>query len=345
MIKKMKKYNFIINAPFINTGGGKTLLISLLNSLNSEVKPLVILDSRLQIKLKYNADYIISKKNIFSYLYTELLIFLHSTKSSKILCLHGSPTIFKNPGFVSIYFQNRLYLEKNSYSLMMKIKKYFFVGSFHFADEIIVQTHAMEIAIKKHLKNIGFDINIKQFAFLDLHDLSSENITKASLRKYDFVYVADCSPHKNHKTLIEAWIILAKSNIRPSLALTIPRFQSNKIKEIEKIAQAHKLKIYNFANLDKSEIDVLYSNSSALIYPSLIESLGLPLLEAKIHNLTILASELDFVRDVCDPEFTFNPLSALSISSAIRRYLNIPLKHTKIYKPIDFINYILINKK
>jgi glycosyltransferase involved in cell wall biosynthesis len=65
----------------------------------------------------------------------------------------------------------------------------------------------------------------------------------------------------------------------------------------------------------------LYQSSSALIYPSRTESFGLPLIEAMDYGLPILASELDYVRDVVVPVETFNPDSPVSIARAVRRFL------------------------
>ena len=41
------------------------------------------------------------------------------------------------------------------------------------------------------------------------------------------------------------------------------------------------------------------------------ESFGLPLLEASSIDLPIIASESDYVRDVCEPAQTFDPNSYL----------------------------------
>ena len=70
------------------------------------------------------------------------------------------------------------------------------------------------------------------------------------------------------------------------------------------------------------------------------ESLGLPLLEAKECNLSIIASELDYVRDVCEPNFTFNPLSPFSIAHAVKRYLKIEMPLDKPISSKSFIKFI-----
>ena len=67
----------------------------------------------------------------------------------------------------------------------------------------------------------------------------------------------------------------------------------------------------------------LYASAGALVFPSLGESFGLPLIEARQAGLSILAPELDYVRDVCEPAQTFDPQSATSIARAVKRFLQL----------------------
>jgi hypothetical protein len=58
----------------------------------------------------------------------------------------------------------------------------------------------------------------------------------------------------------------------------------------------------------------------------------MPLIEASQAGLPVLASELDYVRDVIDPEQSFDPESAISIARAVKRFIGedeapLPLKN------------------
>jgi len=64
-------------------------------------------------------------------------------------------------------------------------------------------------------------------------------------------------------------------------------------------------------------LNYLFLNSNFLIFPSIIESLGIPLLEAKYFNLKIIASNIDVIKEICDPLFIFNPKNINDISLAI----------------------------
>ena len=100
------------------------------------------------------------------------------------------------------------------------------------------------------------------------------------------------------------------------------------------------LKIINLGWLPQSEVLLQYQSCRSLIFPSLRESFGLPLLEASKLNIPILASELDYVYDVCEPEQTFDPSSPQSIARAVTRFLKIKPPKRKVQDPKDFVRYI-----
>jgi glycosyltransferase involved in cell wall biosynthesis len=102
-------------------------------------------------------------------------------------------------------------------------------------------------------------------------------------------------------------------------------------------SKLHGLKIFQLGSLAHGDVLNLYSDTQALIFPSLSESFGLPLLEAKERGCAILGSELDFVRDVCEPQQCFDPLSSVSIARAVRRFMLIP---EKPIEPKDAASFI-----
>ena len=54
-----------------------------------------------------------------------------------------------------------------------------------------------------------------------------------------------------------------------------------------------------------------------MIFPSFYESFGLPLIEARQANLPILASDLEYVHEICAPVATFDPTLAESIAEQV----------------------------
>ena len=171
-------------------------------------------------------------------------------------------------------------------------------------------------------------------------DVKSLNINNCHKPSNVFLYVSSDEPHKNHKTLIEAWCLLSKEGIFPKLILTIGK-TSNLYELIVSSINEFKLDIDIKPNLQRNEILDLYNHSTALIYPSLFESYGLPLVEASQYKIPVLASELDYVRDILDPVETFDPKSAKSIARSLKRFLKIKEEKTKIVEANDFINSVI----
>jgi glycosyltransferase involved in cell wall biosynthesis len=160
-------------------------------------------------------------------------------------------------------------------------------------------------------------------------------------REWDFVYVADGEAHKNHRNLLQAWELLAQDNLRPSLALTL---SSRDVALKQKVAQVNEksdLQIRDCGQMPHEEVVRLYGKARALIFPSTSESFGLPLIEASHLGLPILASELDYVRDVCVPAETFDPHSPVSIARAVKRFLGCPEPTVTLKTPAEFWGELL----
>jgi glycosyltransferase involved in cell wall biosynthesis len=105
--------------------------------------------------------------------------------------------------------------------------------------------------------------------------------------------------------------------------------------------QRHGLNVTNAGELPHQDILSLYQKAGAIIYPSTFESFGLPLIEARQAGLPVLASELDYVRDVLNPEQTFDPESSKSIARAVKRFMGKEEQVLPLRDVHDFIEHIL----
>ena len=125
------------------------------------------------------------------------------------------------------------------------------------------------------------------------------------------------SPHKNINRLIKAFNQIKNINSKPlHLDLTIDDeifFKKNILSKNKN----KNLTINNHVNLNESSLKKLYSQSEFLIYPSVVESFGLPLIESLEFNCKIIASQLPYVNEIVKPSLVFNPFSISSISDSI----------------------------
>jgi glycosyltransferase involved in cell wall biosynthesis len=156
------------------------------------------------------------------------------------------------------------------------------------------------------------------------------------------LYIATGESHKNHVNLLEAWKLLASEGLYPSLCLTVSEADYPGLSRIIQQAKTqHKLNLENEPTRSRSDLQRLYDQSQALIYPSVLESFGLPLLEARQAGLSVIAAELDYVRDLIDPEEVFDPRSPQSIARAVKRFLNVPETSPLILTSEAFVNRLL----
>jgi len=335
-------------------GGGLVLLQALLSVQNLSLK-WVQLDARAKpfvlIPKMVSQNYV--KHSIFSRLYAEWRLWRKSLAGDIILCFHGLPPLLPLSAHIVIFIQNRILLEETTisgYPLLVKIRlliERFWLRAMHKKTfRYIVQTPSMLKALKELLGN---DIEVLYLPFAaesallqsSKHELSISNSSDLQYQ-YDFLYVASGDTHKNHINLLKAWCIMAESGLKPSLALTVdPLLFPDTSTLIEKWVQEFSLNIDNLSQLSGQEISFLYQSSKALIYPSTTESFGLPLIEAKQHDLPIIASELDYVRDVVEPVETFDPDSSVSISRAVRRFLGDVEPVIQLHCAEDFLSEVL----
>ena len=203
--------------------------------------------------------------------------------------------------------------------------------------EFIVQSNSMKAQTESHLNKLTSTVvTVHPFINQNTQCVPADSVDK----KYDFAYIADGSAHKNHHTLFAAWRLLAEKGYYPTLLVTL---SDDNILLIEKIAQLngkYGCNIVNVGYVSKAIIQKLYQQTKALIYPSLVESFGMPLIEASQYGLAIVAAELDYVRDVVTPIETFNPHSSVSISLSVLRYFGEPSPLVELKSPHEFISYL-----
>jgi len=305
----------------------------------------LILDIRCknQIQIPIGAKVAWCSPSFFSRVRAEFRLRFLGSRGDVILCFHSLPPLLPSPGYVFVFVQNRLNIETctatfDRTTLRTFFKRMLFRRFSLNTDEFVVQTQSMRLAVKRWL---GSAVPVNVLPFLDAAVIDYKEVEISHEKNYDFIYVADGVTHKNHKMLIAAWVILSEEDIRPSLLLTLGDRDHLLLSEIEKISKAHGLKIYNAGFVCRERLFSLYNSAQALIFPSKIESFGIPLIEATQCGLPVIAAELDYVRDVCIPVETFNPDSPVSIARAVKRFLKIPIKSEPLISANEFLKKLI----
>jgi glycosyltransferase involved in cell wall biosynthesis len=147
-------------------------------------------------------------------------------------------------------------------------------------------------------------------------------------------YPADGVAHKNHARLLKAMALLAREGVAVRLELTLPPHEV--AARLAALALPADLAT-GTGPIGREAVLARIAEADALIFPSLTESFGLPLLEARAAGTPIIAAERDYVRDVCAPAETFDPLSARSIADAVRRLAGRP---RPLAQPTDAAGFV-----
>lgn len=305
----------LLDALYINNGGGKVLLNYLINQLlDSDLEIFFLLDDRCDIK--FNSD----QKHKVVYEKASILNrykFYKRNKNSfsKILCFANIPPPIKiNNATVYTYFHNILIIDlyenygfvtKTKVKLRKKIWRSFRENS----DFWMVQTKYVNSRLSKELSLK--DHEVLELPFFEILDKTSEKSVRNG-----FLYVSSGALHKNHKCLLEAWDILFSKNLVPELHLTLSDDWIDLLDTIDDLNKKG-LKIINHGMISSEEVASLYRKSEYTVYPSLSESFGLPLVESVNYGCDILASDLPYVFEVVKPSATFDPLNPNEIADVI----------------------------
>mgnify|MGYP000654562941 CR=1 FL=1 len=348
----MENRRLIIYAPNVNIGGGLVLLTDLLRSLPPSKDTILFLDQRTKLQLGpivngFTVNW--AHRSIWGRVSAEWKLHRLANALDLILCFHGIPPVFNRKGSISVYIQNRLLLGSlRHFKFPFRVRarllyeKWVFSHGARRTDCFFVQTETMADTLKAWLDQKSIESKRPRIVIAPYSKRLADSVATVlpDLERgpyYDFCFVADGQPHKNHRALFSALRMLAKEGVFPKVAVTLGDHEVELLSELDKLNSEDQVKITNLGTLEHSAIFDLYGSSRALIFPSLIESFGLPLIEASQTGLPIIAGELNFVRDVCDPIETFDPTEPRSIARAIKRYLNLPSPPRPIMSADEFV--------
>jgi len=324
---------FYLHATNVHQGGGKALLEALIGASGFR-EGCLLLDARMStsVAMPVGAQLIQVRPTVLHRLQAEWWLGRHVRAGDTVLCFGNLPPLFKLGGRTIVFVQNKYLLQASNLAgfpwktrLRLTVERLWFKTKACNTDHFVVQTPAMRVALESLLKNSDVPISLLPFVQRP-QGYQRDCVSKdaKSGKDYDFVYVASGEPHKNHRRLIEAWCLLAKEGLFPSLALTLDeRGFADLCRWIGEQKNSCNLHIENLGVLPHDQVMQLYGRVGALVYPSTFESFGLPLIEARQAGLPVVASESDYVRDVLDPEQVFDPGSALSIARAVKRFIGV----------------------
>jgi glycosyltransferase involved in cell wall biosynthesis len=336
-----------IHAPNIHSGGGRALLLAVIKSVVRLGQPFrLIVDERLDLNSHELGMGIAHRvrPSLYRRILAEFWLSSLVEPDDTVICFGNLPPLLGAKGRVTVFLQNRYLVDSlplHGFSsrtrTRLKIERMWLRYRFSTKYRLVVQTATMA-----RLAKLRLGVQAQVMPFADLSPFSGATGDRISGAEGGFTYIASGEPHKNHRNLVEAWCLLATEGCRPKLTLTVaPDSFPALCRWMESLSSQYGLQIVNLGKCGRNEVNYLYLSSCALIYPSLYESFGLPLLEAQQFNLPIIAAERDYVRDVVIPLQTFDPESPMSIVRSIKRFLGIEERPRPAISAEEFLDAVL----
>lgn len=262
-------------------------------------------------------DMFVAHKLVKKYEINEILslqnIIIPFTDVNQTVYLHQSIPFSEKRYRLTENFRFWIYQNVISKLIFYSIKK---------AHRVIVQTKwIMFAAIKK--------VNVPEEKFIIIKPEHNLQVKKHYKKKKSsipiFFYPASGFDYKNHKIIVDAVSILSRKNIEFKVIFTLDGNESKNIKKLYNIVKENNLPIEFIGNIQQDEVYKYYTKS-ILIFPSYIESFGLPLLEAKMHRSPIIASDCAFSHEILEDyekAVFFNPFDSEELSQRIAEKLPI----------------------
>ncbi len=172
-------------------------------------------------------------------------------------------------------------------------------------------------------------------------DLASENmqvrpcLQKLFNEKKVILSVGTVEPRKNYPLLLEAADSFLQRHADVHLVLVGSYgWKSDKIRSRIQDMMESGFPIHWFSDLDDNELSWCYRNAWALVYPSIAEGFGLPLVEALLHGCPVLASDIPVFREIGGGHcLYFPPDDAGALASLIEKLLEHPPSRPKVTWP------------
>ena len=338
----------ILHAPNVHQGGGRNLLLALLDTLNAPAR--VHLDQRFlsgtppETPIAEGIDVHGFAPSLKERFIAERQLHSSSGPSDIILCFGNLPPLFRaDAARTYVFIQNRYLLDRDGIKdlplrlrLRIEIERVWLRRALR-TSEVIVQTQTMADLVLRHLNRSARVLPFRSVARAATP--SQPPVPEEGQEPLDMLYVASGEPHKNHATLFDAWGLLADANQTPVLGVTLSRAASPALAAQADTLERRGARIDFLGPQPAAEMPMLYARARALVFPSHFESFGLPLLEAAEVGIPIIASERDYVRDVVRPRESFDPSSARSIARAVQRFL----KQEADLEPVSDARTFLVN--
>jgi len=206
------------------------------------------------------------------------------------------------------YYHQPLTLYPYSFSPIKKGERnIFFFARFYYhyvkltlkwTNIIITQTSIIKDKFSKRFSLPESQI-LTAFPDVEKVDVQSTRTFGYSPDTFNFVYPATIVKYKEHTTLAESLNLVRDDDVKQRIRIHLT-LQKGEHAALEKLIDKYGLQqqfVYH-GPMPHEQLLSMYKAADGLLFPSTIETIGLPLLEAAAFGLPVLANDMDYVKEV-----------------------------------------------
>jgi len=234
--------------------------------------------------------------------------------------LSGAPKKTKVPYFVTVYDltfeQHPEFYDKNDLIKQKETK-----DSIKTSSGVIAISESTKNDIVKYYKINPNKIRVTHLAYRNDMPVPSD----VNEGEY-LLFVGNLQPRKNLSSIIDSiYLLKGNDNVKLLVAGNIQdKNEYNKVlRKIKKYGIEDKIEFRGY--VDDEELDTLYKNCKAVIYPSIYEGFGYNILEAFYYTKPLITSNTSSMPEIAkDAAIFVDPNSAKSIANAMQEIINNP---------------------
>ena len=162
-------------------------------------------------------------------------------------------------------------------------------------DMTIVQTQWMKDALVKKA-GVNADKIVIQQPDIKCNDI--KRFVDCPENRKRIFYPATSFTYKNHRTLLKALDYAQQKGLKDyEVIFTIRPDENECTQQLQEYAKENGLNVKFNGQIPREKVFDMYAKS-ILVFPSYVESFGLPLLEAKLTGTYVIASDTPFCREI-----------------------------------------------
>lgn len=317
----------VIDARMINDSGIGVYIRNLIPLLVIKYRVILVGNTKLIKRIINNSNIKVINFNAKIYSLKEQLLAFKIPKCDLYWSPHINIPFFKIKAkkvIITIHDVNHLVFENNFSILKKKYSKMLYINARNKSDHIITVSKFSKDEIIRELlvdeNNISVIYNGVDQKFFNLE----VNLDKIE-EKY-FLFVGNVKPHKNIMSLLKVYDKLP-DKIKNEYKLIIlgqkDGFITNDSEVLDFINYGLNENVTFTGFIDQKDIYRIYKNAALLIFPSLYEGFGLPLLEAMASRIKIICSEIPSLKEIGQDSVNyFNPRSEIDLMNKIIEVLD-----------------------